>query len=75
MNPILQGDTQTLFKLDISQNEFDICVCVIGIELRLIGNIEELMFKQFLLQLSEPKADAADCGCIVGYCKLQMFAP
>ena len=57
----------TLFKLYVSQDEFNIAAAVVGIDLRLIGDVEEFVLKQLLLQSSEPEADTADRGCIVGY--------
>ena len=58
------------FKLDVSDNEFDITVSIIGIYLRLIGNIEVLTLEQLLLQFSEPETDTTNSGCAVGYHKL-----
>ena len=63
-----------LFELHILQNEFDIAGAVIGVELWLVGNVEELVVKQLLLQFAEPKTNAANGGCVVGYCKLQVCA-
>ena len=58
------------FELDIGEHEFDIGVSVVGIELRLIGNVEEFVLEQLLFQFSEPKADTAHSICIVGYGEL-----
>lgn len=39
--------SRLLFELDVCQLELDITVAVIGVQLRLISDIEVLMFEQF----------------------------
>ena len=68
MNTILESCV--LFELDVGENKLDIGVCVIGINLRLIDNVEKFVLKQLFLQFSEPKADTSHRGRVVGYCKL-----
>jgi hypothetical protein len=59
--------------LYIRQNEFDIAAAVVVIDLRLIGDIEEIAFEQLLFEFREAKPDAADGRSIVCYCQLQVF--
>jgi hypothetical protein len=70
---VYQAQRDGLFELYVLQNEFDVANAVVGIELRLIGNVKELVVKQLLFQLSEPKTDTSDGGRIVGYRKLEML--
>lgn len=70
MTACAKAHSTGLFELDVGENEFDIRVCIIGINLRLIGDIEKFVVKQLLFQSSKPKADAAHGGSVVGYCKL-----
>jgi len=59
-----------LFELDVGNDKLDVGVAIISIELRLIGDVKELIIEQLLLKFSEPKADTPDRGLIVGYGKL-----
>lgn len=59
-----------LIELDVGEDELDVAGAVVIIDLRLIGDVEELAIEQLLLQLAHPKAYAASRSDAVGYRKL-----
>ena len=63
-----------LIELDVGEDELDVGVAVIGVDLGLVGDVEEFVIEQLFLQFSHPESYTSDGGEAVGDRKLQVVS-